>query len=95
MATSWDLIKTILPNGNEVAYIFQLYTNVNGQCTPNPLNVSMQCSYLAGVAANTGLNNNDSWSTGMPLEGIFPTVGEFVSINITQPSGNQYAQCYK
>ena len=49
---------------------FQLYTKCgNGQCKPNPLNVGMQCSYLAGVAANAGASNNDSWSTGMPMEG--------------------------
>ena len=95
-ATAWDTVKTILPNGNEVAYIFQLYRNINGQCTPNQLNVGMQCSYLAGVAASpAGTNNNDSWSPGMPMEGIFPNVGEFVSLNVTQPSGVQYAQCYK
>ncbi len=53
MATYWDDIKTILPNGDEVAYVFQGNLNQGGQCGPNHMNIANQCTYLGGVASYT------------------------------------------
>ena len=96
MAVAWDNIKTILPNGSEVAYVFQNNVNQGGQCGPNPMNIGMQCTYLGG-AGFYSVNNPDgnSWGPGLPLEGLFPNVGEYVTINVTQSNGNTYALCYK
>ena len=88
---SWDQIKTILPNGNEVAYIFQNNRDIGGQCTPNPYNLGFQCMYLDSVYYGA----QNSWGPGMPLEGLFPNVGEFVSISVTMNNYQQFTQCYR
>ena len=97
MALAWDNIKTILPNGSEVAYIFQNNINQNNVCGPNPMNIGMQCTYLGGVGFLTSSNpDGNSWGPGLPLEGLFPNVGEYVTVNVTQSNGgNTYALCYK
>jgi len=96
MAVAWDNIKTILPNGSEVVYIFQNNTNQGGQCGPNQLNIGMQCTYLGGVGFYSSNNlDGNSWGPGLPLEGLFPNVGEYVTVNVTQSNGNTYALCYK
>ena len=97
MAVSWDNIKTILPNGNEVAYIFQTNQIGTTTCGPNQSNIVLQCTYLGGVASNTpNQPDGNSWGPGLPLEGLFPNVGEYVSINVSDNlNGIEYALCYK
>ena len=96
MATYWDDIKTILPNGDEVAYVFQGNLNQGGQCGPNQMNITNQCTYLGGVASYTPTSpDGNSWGPGLPMEGLFPNVGEYVSVNILLVGGAQYTICYK
>jgi len=97
MAVAWDNIKTILPNGSEVAYIFQTNQLGTTTCGPNQSNIVLQCTYLGGVASNTPTQpDGNSWGPGLPLEGLFPNVGEYVSINVSDNiNGTQYALCYK
>lgn len=96
MATYWDNIKTILPNGDEVAYVFQGNLNQGGQCGPNQMNIMNQCTYLGGVASYTPTApDGDSWGPGQPMEGLFPNVGEYVSVNISLVGGVNYTICYK
>ena len=96
MATYWDDIKTILPNGDEVAYVFQGNLNQGGQCGPNQMNITNQCTYLGGVASYTPTApDGNSWGPGQPMEGLFPNVGEYVSVNILLVGGAQYTICYK
>ena len=96
-ATSWDNVKTILPNGDERAYLFSVYyqgTNpATGlpECQWAPTGVS-PCTYMAGV----GTMGSNSWQPGWPMEGIFPQVGNWVSSKLTNnTSGVISAFCFK
>jgi len=90
MATSWDTVKTILPNGDERAYIFSQYFPVTSpatglpECQWAPSGIG-PCTYFAGV----GTMGSDSWQPGYPfgsiagLPGTYPQVGEWVSTIVT------------
>jgi len=90
MALYFNNVKTIIPGVGERAYIWAGYMNVNGSCTPNPYNTSFQCVYLSGYGSP-----HDTWAVGQPLNGIFPNVGDWVTLFSTQASGSIYYQCYK
>jgi len=96
-ATPWDVVKTILPNGDERAYLFSLYlqgtnpTTGLPECQWPPGGVG-PCTFMAGYSTN----GNDSWQTGWPMEGIFPQPGDWVSTKITNNiSGVITPFCFK
>tara|TARA_R110001599_G_scaffold159978_1_gene347565 strand:- start:85 stop:1431 length:1347 start_codon:yes stop_codon:yes gene_type:complete len=86
MALSFNSVMTNIPGVGERAYLFSLYRMQGGVCLPNLANTDMQCMYLAGVGST-----NDSWGPGFPFEGLYPNVGQFISVTV----GGQYSQCYK
>jgi len=92
MAIYFDDVKTNIPGVGYRAYIWSVYLQQGIQCTPNPFNVSTQCQYLFGESSP-----NDSWQSGGlgPLNGIFPNVGEWVTINIVQSPISNYTICFK
>ena len=96
-ATPWDNVKTILPNGDERAYIFSLYipgaidpiTGVQGCQWPS--GGGGPCTYMVGV--NSGGN---SWQAGWPMEGVFPQVGDWLSTKFQNNSTGVISPlCYK
>jgi len=73
--TQFLQVKTNIPNIGWRAYVFSRHIEVNGVCTPSPASqtlslLSRQCKYNAG----------NSWYPGMPLEGIYPTIGQWVRV---------------
>lgn len=82
MATTFDEVKTWIPSlGEYRAYIFTPYMLFNGQCTMAfTIPSADQCTYLAGkMSINSGYAG-DSWGIGCAMEGIYPEVGDWVSI---------------
>ena len=93
MATSWDIVKTILPNGDERAYIFSQYFQVTNpapglsECQWAPSGIG-PCTYFAGYGTMT----SNSWQPGYPFGSIagssatFPQPGDWVSTKMTNNS---------
>ena len=93
MATSWDIVKTILPNGDERAYIFSQYFQVTNpapglsECQWAPSGIG-PCTYFAGYGTMT----SNSWQPGYPFgsiagsPGTYPQPGDWVSTTLTNSS---------
>ena len=94
MAVSFNQVKTYIPGVGYRAYIWSLYTQQGLLCEPNQLGTGMwECLYLFGEG-----EPHDSWQGGGmgPLNGIFPNIGEWVSVEIVQPLiPHSYILCYK
>lgn len=86
--TSWNTVKVNIPGIGERAYIYANYRNLGGQCTANPLNVTTQCMYIASAGPG------GAYLPGSVLDGLFPVVGEYVTVNQTT-SNSIYTFCYK
>ena len=93
MAVSFNQVKTYIPGVGYRAYIWSLYTQQGLLCEPNQLGTGMwECLYLFGEGAP-----QDSWQGGGmgPLNGLFPNIGEWVSVEINQTPTQSYILCYK
>ena len=95
MAVTWDQVKTHIPGVGYRAYIWSIYRDMGGainQCTCEYTNPGMQCMYMMGE----GLPQ-DSWQGGGmgPMNGIFPNIGEWVSVKICTSPTFCYILCHK
>tara|TARA_R110002020_G_scaffold317453_1_gene533091 strand:+ start:591 stop:5351 length:4761 start_codon:yes stop_codon:yes gene_type:complete len=82
---AWNNIKITIPGVGERAYIFSNYIDNNGNCVPNTPNLR-SCCYFA----------NESWDVGQPLNGIYPSVGDWFTYTDTfSNAGQGQVACYK
>ena len=94
MAVTFDQAKTNIPGIGERVYLFSQYKASGGQCLPNQLNTGRACLYFFGV--NSG---QDEWAVGAPLEGMYPNVGQYVTVQTHIPNQTggftTFTSCYK
>jgi len=92
MATTFDSVKTNIPGVGYRAYIWAIYTASGGNCLPNQLNAAFQCTYLFGEGSYA-----NSWQPQGPLNGLYPNVGEYVTIIQYAPAPSTVFStfCYK
>jgi len=94
MAITFDQVKTLIPGVGYRAYIWCTYMQQGLLCEPNQLGSGIwECHYLFGEGSP-----QDSWQGGGygPLNGIFPSIGDWVSVEIVQPLvPHSYILCYK
>jgi len=86
-------VKVNIPGIGERAYIYANYSTpatTGGQCLPNPLNLARQCMYI------TSTGPTGAYLPGNVLDGLFPVVGEYVTVNQTNNAGTSVSTaCYK
>ena len=84
----WNQVKINIPGVGERAYVLSSHIEVNGVCTlhSTPLR---QCIYL----------EPEHWDVGGPYEGVYPGIGEWITLNLHQSTGSGgqafHAQCYE
>ena len=87
----WNQVKINIPGVGERAYVLSSHLEVNGVCTLHSATLR-QCMYIEPV----------HWDVGGPFEGVFPAVGEWLTLKLHQslgPGGINgeafYSQCYE
>ena len=77
MAT-WNDIKVNVPGVGERAYVFSHWVTNNSVCTLTS-SPSYQCIIL----------ESEYWVVGRPLEGVYPAVGDWVTIKLNFQTSTQ------
>ena len=98
MANQFYDVKSSIPNVGERAYIFSKRVNEvigHAQVPPNPTgDPCLPIDYNAGAGSLLSRQchyfKKEAWDVGNELENIYPTVGQFVRIEIFDPNGVSY-----